>query len=160
MDERQALERAACEHFLKAHNATHRTNFQIAEHRDKPDFLVRDARVGEPLGIEVMHLYYDPKEAQMVLGRRPNELHGVMTVSGLIAKFNVDVAEKLGRAAKYDFSGKMILLVRVTSPIFDKDDFDMHEDDISIPHQEIFSEVWLLFWDQASRSYSSLKQVY
>ena len=159
MDERERLELAACNCFLDSYNTRHQTNFQIVDHRDKPDFLVQNSHTSETLGIEVMHLYHDSKEAQMVLGRRPNELHGVMTISGLIAKLNSDLSEKVERAAKYDFNGKMVLLVRVTSPIFDRQDFDMFEDEIGVPSPNNFVEIWLLFRNQATGTYSDLKQI-
>jgi len=94
-----------------------------------------------------------------VLGRRPNQLHGVMTISGLIGKLNTDLAEKVERAAKYDFHGKMFLLVRVTSPIFDRKDFDMYEDEISAQKPNNFAEIWLLFRDQTTGTWSALKQI-
>lgn len=159
MDEKQNLEVAACTYFLTSYNALHGSNFQIVEHRDKPDFLVEDGHTGEKLGIEVTHLFYDVKEAQMMLGRRPNELHGVMTVCDLITKLNADLAVKVDRAANYDFEGKLFLLVRVASPIFDRQDFDMYEEDINVPTLNTFAEIWLLFWDQASKTYSDLKQI-
>ncbi len=159
MDERQQLELAASTYFLQSYNARHRTNFQIVEHKDRPDFLVQDAQTGEKMGIEVMHLYFDAKEAQMVLGRRSNELHGVMTISELIAKLNADLAEKIARAAKYNFDGRTLLVIRVASPIFDRADFDMFEDEITVPTLNTFDEIWLLFWDDSSKTYSDLKQM-
>ena len=159
MDEKQRLELAACTCFLDSYNTRHQTNFQIVAHRDKPDFLVQNSQTGETLGIEIMHLYHDSKEAQMVLGRRPNELHGVMTISGLIGKLNSDLSDKVERAAKYDFNDEMRLLVRITSPIFDRQDFDMFEDEIRVPSPNNFAEIWLLFWDQATGTYSDSKQI-
>lgn len=159
MDERQQLERAACEHFLNAYNKRHTTHFEIVEHRDKPDFLAQDASTGEKTGVEIMHLYYDAKEAQIMLGRRPNELHGTMNINGLIDKLNADLDEKCSRAAKYDFNGKMFLVIRVASPIFDQKDFEIFGTDIVVPTHNTFAEIWLVFWDQASKAYSTLMQI-
>jgi hypothetical protein len=159
MSEKQDLELAACTYFVDSYNAIHRTNLKLVEHIDKPDCVLHDAVTGEQVGVEVTHLYCDAREAKMVLGRLPKQLHGVMTISQLIEKLNADMAEKTNRAAKYAFEGKLILLIRVASPIFDKQDFEMYEDEIDVPRLNTFSEIWLLFWSQASRTYSDLMQL-
>jgi hypothetical protein len=159
MSEKQDLELAACNYFVGSYNAIHRTNLKLVEHRDKPDCVVHDAVTGEHVGIEVTHLYYDAKEAKMVLGRLPKQVHGVMTITELIEKLNADMAEKTNRAAKYDFEDKLILLIRVASPIFDKQDFEMYGDEIDVPRPNPFAEIWLLFWNQANRTYSDLMQL-
>jgi len=159
MDEKQRLERATCEHFLNEYNERHETKFEIVEHRDKPDFLVQDRATGKKLGIEIIHLYYDSKEAKMVLGRQPNELHGVMNINGLIDKLNADLSEKCSRAAKYDFNEKMSLAIRVASPIFDLNDFEIFGAEVVVPAHNTFAEIWLVFWDQATKTYSALKQI-
>lgn len=159
MSEKQDLELAACMYFIDSYNAIHRTNLKLVEHRDKPDCVLRDAVTGEQVGVEVTYLYYDAQEAKMVLGRLSKQLHGVMTISQLIEKLNADMVEKINRAAKYDFEGKLILLIRVASPIFDKQDFEMYADEIDVPRLNTFSEIWLLFWSQASGTYSDLMQL-
>lgn len=159
MNENQDLELAACNYFIGAYNAIHHANLEFIEHRDKPDCVLRDAVTGEQVGVEVTHLYYDAKEAKMVLGRLPKQVHGVMTISQLIEKLNADMAEKINRAAKYNFEGKLVLLVRVASPIFDKQDFEMYEDEIDVPELNTFAEIWLLFWSQATGTYSDLMQL-
>ena len=159
MSEKQDLELAACMYFIDSYHTIHKANLELVQHRDKPDCVLRDAVTGEQVGVEVTHLYYDGKEAKMVLGRLSKELHGVMTISQLIEKLNADMAEKVNRAAKYDFEGKLILLIRVASPIFDKQDIEMYEDEIAVPKLNTFAEIWLLFWSQASGTYSDLMQL-
>lgn len=157
--EKQLLEYAACQCFLDTYNRLHQTHFELLEHGDKPDFLVRDSQSSEKIGVEVTHLYYDGKEAKMLLGRRPKEPHGVMTMDQLIAQLNSLLYEKVGRAAKYDFEGRLFLLVRVGSPIFDKADFDMWEDEISVPPFNLFDQIWLLFRNQTNNTFSDLTQI-
>lgn len=159
MNEKLALESAACTYFVPSYNSIHKTAFQIHEHQDRPDFLLKDTDTGEKIGVEVMHLYYDAREAKMVLGRLSRQLHGVMTISQLIEKLNADLADKINSAANYDFAGKLILLIRVASPIFDRQDFDMYEDEIIVPQPNTLAEIWLLFWDQTTGTYSDLKQI-
>ena len=159
MSEKLNLELAACSYFIDSYNAIHRTKLKLVEHRDKPDFLLCDAVTGEQVGVEVTHLFYDAKEAKMVLGRLSKQLHGVMTINQLIEKLNADLAEKTSRAAKYDFECNLVLLIRVASQIFDKQDFEMYEDEIDVPKLNTFSEIWLLFWSQNSGTYSDLMQL-
>lgn len=159
MNEKENLEGAACDCFLDSYNATHACKFYIVRHQDKPDFIVQDFESGESLGIEVTHLYFDGKEAKMVLGRQPHELHGVMTLDALIQKLNADLAEKVTRAARYEYVGKLVLLIRVASPIFDKQDFEMYADDICVPELNTFAEIWLLFYSQETKTYSDLMQI-
>jgi len=159
MDERLQLELAACRCFIDSYNVRHGTDFKSVEHRDKPDFLIQDARTREAMGLEVMHLYYDGKEAQMVLGRRSKEPHGPMTLDQLIDKLNSDLVEKVARASKYDFDGRMSLVIRVASPIFDRADFDIYEDDVVVPGPNLFDEIWLLFRDPDTGAFTDLKQI-
>jgi hypothetical protein len=159
MTERELLESAACTHFLNAYNKRNGTQFAVVDHRDKPDFLIKDSLNGEKLGIEVMHLYYDSKEAKMVLGRQPKELHGTMTISELIAQLNNDLVQKVFQSVKYDFSGPMFLVIRVASPIFDQADFEMFEDEIIVPVPNAFAEIWLLFLEHSTNEYSGLMQI-
>lgn len=158
-NEKQLLENAACQCFLETHNRLHQTHFELLEHADKPDFLVRDSQSGEKIGIEVTHLYFDGREAQMLLGRRPNESHGVMTLDQSIPQLNELLYEKARSAVQYDFRGRLFLLVRVASPIFDKNDFEMYQDDISSPSPNCFDQIWLLFRNQTTNTFSDLIQI-
>ena len=69
MNEKEALEEAACLYFIDAYNKEHGTYFEIKEHRDKPDFLAGDHSTSETMGVEVTHLYYDSEEAKTLLGK-------------------------------------------------------------------------------------------
>src|SRR5215472_19095424 len=148
MDDRQQLEQAVINTFMsyinfliRSYNAQRGTNFKIIEHRDKPDFLIQDEKTGEKMGLDVLHLYYDGKEAQMPLGRQSNGLHGDF----LIRKLNSGLAEKIDRATKYGFEGRRWLIVRVASPIYDWRHFELFESDIIIPMPNPFEKIWLLF---------------
>jgi len=159
MNERLALERAACNYFLDSYNRLHDTAFEIVDHRDKPDFWARDTRSGEKIGIEVTHLFFDSREAKILLGRSPDGTHGTMTISELIERLNDLLAQKITQTAKYNFEGRLFLLVRVASPIFDKKDFEIFEDEITFPPGNVLDEVWLLFLNQTTQTYNDLMQV-
>jgi len=159
MNEKEKLELAACTCFLDSYNSSHSSAFRLAEHRDKPDCFAEDCNTGEKIGIEITHLYYDSREAKMVFGRLSQTTHGVMALTQLIEKLNSDLAEKVNRAAKYEFEGKLILLIRVASPIFDMQDFEMYREDICVPQLNTFAEIWLLFRNQSSQAFSDLLQL-
>ena len=159
MLEKQELELAACTYFIHSYNAIHRTNFELIAHQDKPDCLLQDVVTREHVGVEVTHLYYDRNEAKMVLGRLPKQPYGVMTLDQYIEKLNAEMAKKANRAAKYNHEGKLILLIRVASPIFDKQDFEMYEEDIVVPKLNTFAEIWLLFCSANTKSFSDMLQL-
>ncbi len=121
--------------------------------------MARDTKSGEKIGIEVTHLFFDSREAKMLLGRSTGGTHGTMTISELIERLNDLLAQKITQTAKYNFEGRLFLLVRVASPIFDKKDFEIFEDEITFPSGNVLDEVWLLFWNQTTQTYSDLKQV-
>ena len=66
---------------------------------------------------------------------------------------------KVAQAAKYHFDGRMSLVIRVASTIFDRMDFDIYGEDIVIPEPNTFDEIWLLFRDAATNAFSDLKQI-
>jgi hypothetical protein len=159
MNEKENLERAACDYFIRSYNNDHGTRFEIVCHQDRPDFLTRDSNSGETLGIEITHLFYDDKVAKMVLGRLSGQLHGAMTLPNLIDKLNAKLAEKVNRAARYPHDGKLVLVIRVASPIFDKRDFEMYSDEIAVPTLNTFAEIWLLFRNLCAGTFSDLLQI-
>lgn len=94
----------------------------------------------------------------MLLGRSDREIHGVMNSSDLIKVLNNRQKEKVAAAKNYNFEHRMFLVIRVTSPIFDKSTFDMFEADIIIP-QNTFDQIWLIFRDLSRQSWGDLKRL-
>ncbi|RLC36773.1 hypothetical protein DRH29_03825 [candidate division Kazan bacterium] len=156
MAEKKKLEKAAFDYFIKSYNLFNGTNFQFNKHSDKPDFIAEDD--GQMLGVEVTHLFYDDNEAKILLGRADKRISGIMKADELIKTLNIKLADKVEQAAKYDFKNRMILVIRVASPVFDKSDFDREENSIKVP-QSVFSEIWMLFYDTNTQSWSDLKQL-
>ena len=166
MDERQQLEQAVINTFMsyvsfliRSYNAQRGTNFKIIEHRAKPDFLIQDEKTGEKMGLDALHLYYEGKEAQMRLGWHSNELDGVTNGDFLIRKLNSGLAEKIDQATKYGFDGRMWLIVRVASPIFDWRHFEIFKSDILFPMPNPFEKIWLLFSAKSTKPYCDLIQI-
>lgn len=75
-----------------------------------------------------------------------------------IRRLNDLLEQKWEKAKAYRFSGRMFLVVRVPSIIFDKSTFDLFEDDICLP-SGVFEQVWLLFYDSTSQTWGELKRL-
>ncbi|MFC1938703.1 hypothetical protein ACFLWM_00910 [Chloroflexota bacterium] len=144
MDEKTKLEKSALIIFLEIYNRLNGTNLEFEKHCDRPDIIVKDRISKQELGIEVKHLPYDEDEAKILLGRSISPIHSLMSSAKLIEKLNNLLKEATETARKYEFKNKMFLIIRVASRIFDKQDFELHKEDIQIP-PNIFSEIWLVF---------------
>lgn len=156
MNEKARLEKATLDYFLEAYNGLRGTHLELKEHSDKPDFIVKDSETNQIVGIEVSHLFYDPDEAKILLGRSAEPIHNLMNSTELLATLNKLLHNKTESAQKYEFKGKMFLIVRVASPIFDKSTFDMFEEGIVIP-PNVFNEIWLVFRDCSRLVWDELK---
>lgn len=86
-EEKSALENAAVDIFLKLFNINHKDQYELVERRESPDFVLKSSK-GELLGLEVAHLFYDPEEAKMLLGRSANKMHGIEIFNDLLSAFN------------------------------------------------------------------------
>ncbi len=158
MNEGSRLEKAALNHFLETYNRLSGTHLEFEKHRDRPDFIVKDRMSKQELGIEVKHLYYDEDEAKTLLNRSTSSTHSLMSSTKLVEKLNDLLKEAIETARKYEFRNKMFLIIRVASPIFDKQDFELHEEDVQLP-PDIFSEIWLIFRDTSKGTWSDLKRL-
>ena len=158
MNEKEALEEAACLYFIDSYNKAHGTHFEIKEHKDKPDFLVEDSSTSETMGVEVTHLYYDSEEAKMLLGRLSLHLQpdNKKNFYALADRLNDLLEKKIKAAFAYDFGGKLFLLVRVVCPVFNKSHFEMYSDWINLHLENPFAEVWLLFYSELTDTFSDL----
>lgn len=158
MNEKVRLEKAALDYFIKAYNSLRGTHLEFKEHSDKPDFIVKDSESNQIVGIEVKHLFYDPNEAKILLGRSAMPNHSLMSSTELVTTLNKLLKNANESAKKYEFKDKMFLIVRVASPVFDKSPFDMFEGDI-INLPTIFSEIWLVFYDFSRQAWGDLKRL-
>lgn len=156
--EKKLLEEYAVSYFLSELNRIEGQAYVINKHLDKPDFLVNDRLTGEEIGIEVTHLFYDPEEAKMLLDRPRKFDHGSMDIHHLIDRLNRLIQQKAQKAPDYLPISKTILLVRVASPVFDKEDFDRLEQEIIVP-ENIFWQIWLLFRNSSDVGWGDLKRL-
>ncbi|MFC2021558.1 hypothetical protein ACFLU1_07280, partial [Chloroflexota bacterium] len=117
---------------------------------------VEDSESGQTIGIEVKHLFYDPDEAKILLGRSTKPNHNQMNTTELITTLNKLLEVAAESAESYDFNEKIFIIIRVASPIFDKSTFDMFEEDIIIP-PSVFNEIWLIFYDSSKHAWGNLK---
>lgn len=161
MNEKEALEEAACLYFIDSYNKAHGTHFEIKKHQDKPDFLMRNPDTGEMMGVEVTHLFYDSEEAKMLLGRSslPLQPDKEKSFYALAGRLNDLLAKKVKVAVAYDFGYKIFLLVRVACPIFNKSHFEMCSDWIDLHSGNPFAEVWFLFYSESTDTFSDLLQI-
>jgi hypothetical protein len=141
--EKRNLEKGAIKCFLPLYNEEKGTSFVVKSHSDEPDFIICDAKKNFEMGVEIAHLYYDPKEAKMILGRSKNNTHGLMIFNKLIDELNQLLLNKSSDVKHYYYESDIILVVRVISPIFSSDAFEMYKKDIKVPISK-FSEIWLL----------------
>ena len=158
--QKEPIERATLDYFLKAYNELKGTHLQFVNKQERPDFLVRDRDSVEDVGVEVTVLFYDDEEAKMLLGRSNKAdsltLHGFMNSRALITRLNITLENKAKAAQKYNFEGNLILVIRTASRVFDKESFDMHETNITIPANR-FNEIWLVFCDSSNQECCDLK---
>lgn len=146
MNEKEALELYAVEYFVEALNKKTGISYRIVERRDRPDLVIENEYTGERLGVEVAHLFYDGQEAQMLLGRSRNKVHDAESMELYIERLNKLLDQKAHKAKGYDSRYKNVLLIRVVSPIFEIDDFNIMSDKIIVPDC-CYINIWLLFYD-------------
>jgi len=84
MAEKEDLKLAACTYFIDSYNQSHRRNLKLVEQRDKPEYVLHDDATGAQVGVEVAHLVYDEKDAEIALGPQFNELHGIKNSAKLV----------------------------------------------------------------------------
>ena len=149
------IEKATLDYFLRSYNQYKGTHLQFKCCQESPDYIARNLSTNEDIGIEVTVLYDNNFEARFLLGRS-NDAGGLRSSTETIARLNNLLKKKAQQAKKYEFEGKLVLVIRVASRVFDKADFDMHEADIIVPTNR-FAEIWLVLYDVSKQAYSDLK---
>lgn len=158
MNEKSQLERATLDYFIKAYNHLEKKRLELIKHGDRPDFITKDSLLNEIIGIEVKELFYDSDEAKILLGRSDTLTHGMMLIDRLIIKLN-DLIEKASESAKkYEFKSSLFLVIRIASPIFDKEDFQRFRDNIRVT-LDTFSQIWLLFYNNSTLNWDNLERI-
>jgi len=155
MKEKEALEFYALQHFIATYNRTHSTLLRFVELRKPPEPDALCLIDGEELWIEVTHLHgSEPVDAMRNLGRWPprnaegswiekheQETRRKSLQQRVLPKLN----ESLDDKANTPYSRSPVwLLVRNAFPLWNKQDFEQHIDEIAVPESHPFQHIWLL----------------
>ncbi len=158
MDEKERIERAALTFFLRLYNRRTNNKFRYLEKRERPDFVVRNLKSKELLGVEISHIFHDKKEAMMFLGRDDSKFHGIIT-----AKDHIDVLvrvlnKKAEKAKQYPYIGPMILVIRDYSRIFDASTLFNYGRGLKVPNS-IYKEIWYLSRSKPVKKWDEIVQL-
>jgi len=118
MDEKELIERKALAFFLRLYNRKLRTKYRLFKKRESPDFEVKDAVSGNFLGVEVSHIFHDKKEAMMMLGRDPRNIHGIISAKDHVEIVMRILKQKALKMKRYDCDAPIILVLRDFSKVF------------------------------------------
>lgn len=130
--------------------------FLFRELRDPPEPDGLCSLDGQSLHVEVGHFYGTQSDAKQLLGRTgksrptPEELlHSCMVPldSKLLTSLNRLLEDK---ATKSYQTSRVWLLIRSAFPLWELRDFKEHQEDIAIPPQHPFEQIWLLCGPRAS----------
>lgn len=155
MNEKLWLEESLINYFIEAMNKIHGSSLKVVIHRDRPDFIIEDTQLDKKFGVEVTNLYYDTEEAKELLGREHNSISKVENIEHYIYILNRLLSKKSEKAGGYDQNHNLILLIGVTSPLFNRDDFENSRDEILIPENK-FSVICLVFFNELNQNWEDL----
>lgn len=155
--EKQGLETGAIQEFSEALALEHpeqRLVFQELREPPEPDgYCLLD---GQPLHIEVGHVYGTKADAKQLLGRtgksaptREQQLRAAMVPldQRLLTPLNELLADK---ATKTYSSSCVWLLIRSAFPLWSVADFAENKTNIHIPSSHPFDQIWLLCGPRSS----------
>lgn len=146
--EKRKLEKKAIELFVRCFKETYGIEYRLVQQQERPDAIVEDEN-GKRLGLEVTHLFYDDLEVKMLLGRSEQQTHGLETFENEIKKLNI-LLEKKGRTGLgYSNEYPCSLLIRNSSPIWTKEDFEGVISRIK-PPRSLYQDIWFLTRDRFS----------
>lgn len=151
--EKKKLEKSALDHFLIKYSR----KLKILKHDDKPDFTLLDLSDNQKIGAEISHLFFDSREAKMLLGRSEQNRHGTMTASSLIGNLNNLIINKNEKIKGFAIHDKFFLIIRTASPIFDRSTFDLFEKNIDTSKSE-YDEIWLICNEDTNR-WGAIKKI-
>jgi hypothetical protein len=147
-NEKTRMERAAIDLFIDIYNTNHELKYRLLYAQEKPDAVLQDSKQNK-LGMEITHLFYDEKEAKMLLGRSEPSFNGPQRLECLVDELNdlIRTKEKKKRAYSEDYP--ISLLIRNASPFFGMSDI------LSVKHllyrpNAVFNDVWFLSRDGTS----------
>lgn len=119
----------------------------------EPDFIIKlDTR---EVGVEVAHLYGSERDARLLLGHsRPEEATLQARVEHAKVPINIRVSVELNRIlsqkATKAYPRSTWLLIRNAYPLWEKADFEMYSETLTIPRKHPFEQIWLLCHQQST----------
>jgi hypothetical protein len=151
VSEKKALERGAVANFIECFvNRFDRGLLEFVDHLPPPHPDTLCDLNGDPIYIEVAHIYGTRADAKLLLGRRGRSKPTAEEQfnSSLIpldvrtlAPLNRVLAEKANK--KYEGT-PVWLLIRSGLPLWTEKDFADHREEIVVPINHPFDEIWLL----------------
>ncbi len=158
MAEDDALVLDALQHFVAIYNRSHGSQLHFVERLQpgqeqppEPDALC--LLDGKQLGVEVAHLYGTGQDAERITGavqKRRNPLTEEERMDNRLKSFRERVLAELntrvlGKKAKKSYRRSPVwLLVRNMFPLWNRQDFVQHMDEIIVPSNHPFEHIWLL----------------
>lgn len=155
MNEKQWLEKSLINYFMQAMNSMHNCCYMVVSHRDRPDFIIKENLSNKKFGVEVTHLYYDSEEAKELFGRGHLSIPKIETIEHYICILNKLLNKKFEKANGYYQSYDLILLIGITSSLFDRNDFENSREDIIISESK-YSHICLVFFNELNQNWEDL----
>lgn len=155
MNEKLWVEESLMNYFIDSMNKMHGLCYSIAVHKDRPDFIIEETKQNKIFGVEVTNLYYDNEDARELYGRGNMVNSKVENIEHYIYTLNQILCKKTVKAKGYDPNLDLILLIGITSLLFDRDDFENSIPDIFIPDNK-FSVICLVFFNSYNKNWEDL----
>ncbi|PLR69110.1 hypothetical protein [Bacillus sp. UMB0893] len=146
-NEKEQIELATAEKFLRTYNLEFNTNFIAYEISDAPDILCKDIHTNEKLALEIT-LHEDLKgEITYLLGRRKDQPKSKITGS-TVRQLEGDslpiLIEVIKKKLTKDYGKSVALVVRQVSPIPWTYDIEFIKKNINILNNPFDKGIWLL----------------
>lgn len=155
MNEKSWLEESLIHYFIDSINKMHGSNYCVTVRRERPDFVIADKSQNKKFGVEVTNLYYDNEDAREIFGRGTIDNSKVEHIEHYVYILNKLLAKKSHKAKGYDPRLNLMLVIGITSMLFDRKDFESSIPDIIIPDNR-FSVICLVFFNELNKNWEDL----
>lgn len=146
--EKRMLEKAAILLFIRSYKEMFGVEYKVLIYQERPDVILEDPE-GNRIGMEVTHLFYDELEAKILLGKSNDSGHKIESFYKYLNVLNELLNKKGKTGLNYPIGYPCSLLVRDTSPVWTKEDFEAASS-IIIPPKKVYKDIWLLTQDKTS----------
>jgi len=151
VSEKEGLEQGAITNFAEYFSAnSNRGHLMFKESLQPPYPDTLCELTGQPLYVEVAHIYGTETDAKYLLRRtgraQPTKQERLKsTLTPLDKRYLIPLNKVLKSKAEKIYKGKPVwLLVRNGLPLWTSEDFNEHINEIKIPKKHPFDEIWLL----------------